>query len=148
MGTLNVQGIRNKTGEIIKGLEKMKQDITILTEMKKKGNGVEILGPYLHFYSGVSKEERAKRGVSILVKKRYKSYITTSEAVNENMIKLHMNLFGKKLCILGIYAINDIENAVVKEDFLGKLNEVIIAIGNSRVILIAGDFNSRTGEKN
>jgi hypothetical protein len=43
---LNVQGIRNKTGEIIKGLEELKQDITILMEMKKKGNGVEILGPY------------------------------------------------------------------------------------------------------
>jgi exonuclease III len=74
---LNVQGIRNKTGEIIKGLEELKQDIVILTETKKKGNGVEILGPYLHFYSGVTKEKRAKRGVSILVKKRYKRNITT-----------------------------------------------------------------------
>ena len=40
LGTLNVQGIRNKTGEIIKGLEELKQDITLLTETKKKGNGV------------------------------------------------------------------------------------------------------------
>ena len=30
-----------------------------------------------------------------------------------------MNLFGKKLCILGIYAISDDENALVKEDFFG-----------------------------
>jgi len=29
-----------------------------LTETKNKGNGVEILGPYLHFYSGVPKEKR------------------------------------------------------------------------------------------
>jgi hypothetical protein len=28
LGTLNVQGIRNKTGEIIKVLEELKQDIT------------------------------------------------------------------------------------------------------------------------
>ena len=63
------------------------------------------------------------------------------------MIKLHMNLFGKKVCILGIYAVSDDENAVVKEDFLGKLNEVIVEIGNSHEILIAGDFNSRTGKK-
>ena len=63
------------------------------------------------------------------------------------MIKLHMNLCGKKLCILGIYAISDYENVLVKEDFLGKLNEVIAEIGNSREILIAGDFNSRTGKK-
>ena len=37
----------------------MKQDITILTERKKKGNGVEILGPYLYFYSGVLKEKKS-----------------------------------------------------------------------------------------
>ena len=59
-----------------------------------------------------------------------------------------MNLFGKKLCILGIYALSDDENPLVKEDFLGKLNEVIIEIGNSRETLIAGDFNSRMGKKN
>jgi len=29
-----------------------------------------------------------------------------------------MNLFGKKLCILGIYAISDDENAAVREDLL------------------------------
>ena len=45
LGTLNVQGIRNKAGDIIKGLEELKQDIKILMEIKKKGNGVEILGP-------------------------------------------------------------------------------------------------------
>jgi hypothetical protein len=100
-------------------LEELKQGITILTETKKKGNGVEILESYLHFCSGVPKEERAKRGVSVLVKKRYKRYITNWEAINENMIKLHMNLFGEKLCILGIYAISDDENVLVKEDFLG-----------------------------
>jgi hypothetical protein len=58
-----------------------------------------------------------------------------------------MNLFGKKLCILGIYAISDDENAVVKEDLFGKLNEVIAETGNYRELLIAGDFNSRTGKK-
>ena len=47
-------------------------------------------------------------------------YISTWEALNENMIKAHMNLFGKKLCILGIYAISD-ENALVKEDIWGKI---------------------------
>ena len=121
LGMLNVQGIRNKTGEIIKGLEELRQDITILTEMKKKGNGVETLGPYLHFYSGIPKEKRAKRGVSILVKKRYERYITTWEALNENVIQIHMNLFGRKLCILEIYTISDDENALVKEDCWGEI---------------------------
>jgi exonuclease III len=54
---LNVQGIRNKTGEIITVLKELKQDITILTETKKEGNWEEILGPYLKFNSGFSKEK-------------------------------------------------------------------------------------------
>jgi len=37
------------------------------------------------------------------------------------MIKLHMDLCGKKLCILGIYAKSDDENAEVNEDFLGEI---------------------------
>ena len=144
---LNVHGIRNKTGEIIKGLGELKQDITILKETKKKGNVVETLGHYLHFYSGVPKEKRTKGRVSILVERRYKIYITMWKAINENMIKLHMNLFGKKLSILRMYAISDDEHAVVKEDFFWKLNEVIVEIGDWREILIAGDFISRTGKK-
>jgi len=34
-----------------------------------------------------------------------------------------------------------------KKIFFGKLNKVIAEIGNSREILIAGHFNSRTGKK-
>ena len=58
LGMLNVQGIRNKTGEIIKGLEELRQDITILTEMKKKGNGVETLGPYTFIVEFQKKKEQ------------------------------------------------------------------------------------------
>jgi hypothetical protein len=93
----------------------------ILTETRKEGNGMEKLGPYLHFYSGFSKEKKAKRGESILVKKRYNRYITTFGAINENMIKLHVNVFGKNLRILGIYAISDDENVLVKEDFFWEI---------------------------
>jgi hypothetical protein len=60
----------------------------------------------------VQKKKRAKRGVSILVKKKYKRYITTWEAINENIIKLHMSLLGKRLCILGIYVISDDKNVL------------------------------------
>jgi hypothetical protein len=65
--------------------------------MKKKGKGVEILGPYLHFYSGVSKEKRAKQGVSILVTKRYESYIVTWEAINEKYDKVIYEFIWKEV---------------------------------------------------
>ena len=36
MATWNVQGIRNKEQEVVKEIEKMKIDICVLTETKKK----------------------------------------------------------------------------------------------------------------
>ena len=43
LGTLNIQGIRKKQKKLSSFLEEIKQDITILIETKKKGNGLEIL---------------------------------------------------------------------------------------------------------
>jgi endonuclease/exonuclease/phosphatase family metal-dependent hydrolase len=85
--------------------------------------------------------------MSILIKKKYKNYITTWEAINENMIKLHMKLFRENLCILEIYVISEDENVLVKEYSLGKINNVKFKTGKSKEILIAGDFNSRKWRK-
>jgi hypothetical protein len=60
---------RNKLG-------KLKIDVIGLTETKQKGIGMEIVRGYVHLYSGVSKDRRAKRGVSILINKKFKKGIT------------------------------------------------------------------------
>jgi len=71
-GTWNVQGIRGKMEEITSELGKLKMDVIGLTGTKRKGTGSEILGGYVHLYSGVSRDRRAERGVSILIKKKFK----------------------------------------------------------------------------
>ena len=70
--TWNVQGCRNKMEEIIREINIMKMDVVVLTETKKKGTGSETLGNYIHLFSGVNKYERAKRGLSILINKKWK----------------------------------------------------------------------------
>jgi hypothetical protein len=62
--------------EIVKEMEQLGIDIASIMEIKKKGSGSEITGNYLHFYSGVPKENRAKRGVSLLIHKKWKYNIT------------------------------------------------------------------------
>ena len=71
-GTWNVQGIRGKMPEIASELGKLNMDVIGLTETKRKGTGVEIAWGYIHLYCGVSKDRRAERGVSILIKKNLK----------------------------------------------------------------------------
>jgi len=67
-GISNVQGIRGKVEEITSELGKLKMDVIGLTETKRKGTVSEIAGGYVHLYSGVSKDRRAERGVSTLIK--------------------------------------------------------------------------------
>jgi exonuclease III len=79
----NVQGCRNKMEEIIREVSTMKMDVIVLTETKKKGAKSETLGNYIHLFSGVKKYKRAKRGVSDLINKKWKSSIKNWESIDE-----------------------------------------------------------------
>jgi len=70
-----VQGISTKRIEVFRELERLKIDIAALTETKRKGNGIEEERNYIQIYSGVNKDQRAKCGVSLLIKKKYKKCI-------------------------------------------------------------------------
>jgi len=54
--------------EITSELGKLKMDVLGLTQTKRKSTGSEIVAGYVHLYSGVSKDRRVGRGVSILIK--------------------------------------------------------------------------------
>jgi exonuclease III len=72
IGTWNVRSIRNKISEVTKELLEMKVDVAAITESKKKEVGNRIIGEYLHFWPGVDKSKRAKSGVSLFIKTKYK----------------------------------------------------------------------------
>ncbi|XP_044753786.1 craniofacial development protein 2-like [Coccinella septempunctata] len=146
-GTWNVQGIRGKLEIVVKEIEDLKLDIITITETKKKGSGSEKVGEYVHLFSGVPKHERAKRGVSILIKNNLKSKITGWEAISENILKVNMTLYQRKITILAVYAISEDENASIKDDFFERLNEVVQNVGLNREIILMGDFNGRTGSR-
>lgn len=122
-------------------------DITVLTETKRKGQGSENLGHYDHFYSGIPKDKRAQQGVSILVRKNLRRYITSWEAVNQRIIKLNLCLCGNKITIIGVYAVSEDAPVKEKEEFYEQLSYEISVIGTAREIILLGDFNARTGRK-
>lgn len=67
--TWNVQGVRQKIDIIAAETKERKIDLVALTETKKKGKGTGFVGDFVHIFTGVSKEKRAARGVSILIRK-------------------------------------------------------------------------------
>ena len=50
-----------------------------------------------------------------MIKKKPKKYITSWEGINENIIKMNINIFGKKIAILGVCGIS--EASVMKGEF-------------------------------
>ena len=125
----------------------MKMDLIFLTETKKKGTGNETLGNYIHLFSGVKKCERAKRGISILRNKKWKSSIKNWEFIDEGILKLDMNIWGYKLTIIGTYARNEDNGDTVKDEFFANLDEEIVKFGSERQLILMGDMNGRTGRK-
>lgn len=112
IGTWNVRGINTKEQEVFSQLEKMRMDICALTETKKKGRGSERKGDYLHFYSGVEKDKRAKHGVSVAIHKRLKKYIKQIEPITDRIIKINFHKAnGKDLVIIAVYGPTDDANS-------------------------------------
>jgi hypothetical protein len=52
----------------------------------------------------VKKYERAKRGVSVLINKKWEGSIKNWESIDEMILKLDVNIWGYTLTIIGIYA--------------------------------------------
>ena len=114
---------------------------------KKKGTGSETLGNYIHLFGGMKKYERTKRGVSILINKKWKVPIKNWEAIDERILKLDMNIWGYKLTIIGIYAPNEDNGITVKDEFFANLNKEIVKSRSGRQLILMGDMNGRTGRK-
>ncbi|XP_030763567.1 craniofacial development protein 2-like [Sitophilus oryzae] len=146
--TWNVQGIRLKKDIIAAEMQKQNMYLIALTETKKKGQGTENVGEYIHLYTGVAKEKRAARGVSVLIKKSWKNKIKNWEAVNENILTINIILYGYNITIIAAYAPSEEERYSVKQDFFDKLDQLLEDFGRYREVILLGDFNGRTGRKN
>lgn len=96
-----------KIEEITREIKSLNMDIVALTETKRKGNGTQIINDYIHVFTGVAKHEREKRGVSIMIHKRHQNKITDYEAIDENIIRVNLNINQRPVTVLGIYAISD-----------------------------------------
>ncbi|XP_072400334.1 uncharacterized protein [Diabrotica undecimpunctata] len=104
-----------------------------------------MVGNYIHIFTGVPKDKRAARGVSILIKKKLKNNITDWETIDENILRVNIDIYGHKITMIAACAPSDDATINVKEDFFQKIEDILNNIGKNREIIMLGDFNSRTG---
>lgn len=146
-GTWNVQSFANKKSQVQKEVERAGLDLVVLTETKLKGKGQELSGEYVHIWSGVGRDMRARAGVSVLIKKRHKDKITHCEEISERFIRVDLNVFGRGVTVIGVYGPGNSEPTRVKEEFEEDFRLVLEKIRGSDEIIILGDFNARVGRQ-
>jgi len=115
IGTWNLQGIGEKMEKVIQEMNSINMNIVVLTKTKKKRSGTEIIGSYVHIFSGVPKHQRARRGVLIMIHKKHRRKITDFKMIeNENILRVNININQTLIIILGLYAISNDEPSTTK----------------------------------
>lgn len=119
-----------------KSLESRKQDITVLSGMKIKGNCIETKGEYMRFLRSVPKDVRVKYGLSPLIKNKFRKLVKNWEPIDGNFIKIYMSFYVHRITISGFHGVSEYENISSEDDFLNELSDLIKGIYNKREIII------------
>lgn len=72
----------------------------VLAETKKKGSVSDVIDEFGHLYSGIPKDQRAKRGVFVVLRKKFGSSITDWENIDKNLIRVNLNWMQRKGVLL------------------------------------------------
>jgi hypothetical protein len=130
--------------ELLTEIERMKIDITVVTETKKKGTGSMEIGGKIFLYSGVEKNRRAASGEGIILNQSRRKRITAYTWASDRIIKLKLKTVRNNCLIIRVYA--PVEgNKQETEDLYKQLQDCINTAGKNDYVVAAGDLNARTG---
>ena len=110
-GTWNVRSITGKEKELVEEMRKTKVKILAVTEIKKKGQGIEGLDDgFVLIYSGVPKRERARAGVACVVHTAMKAKLKSWNFVSKRILTVQIELDANPLTVT-VYEPNEDERA-------------------------------------
>ncbi|KAL3271811.1 hypothetical protein HHI36_022281 [Cryptolaemus montrouzieri] len=101
-------------------------------------------GHFVHIYSGVRKEERAKCGVSLILHIKYKKHIISWDQIIERILLVEMELKKYPVVVMVVYGPNDDAPASEKDKFYDELTRLLDCISIQKEIFLKGDINGRT----
>ena len=150
IGTWNVQTLRNdrKVQDLVDDIQNKRLSITAIQETHYKGTGTEILTTstgkkYTFYYSG---DENSRGGVGFIVQEGLK---VEYKPLSDRTSKIDALLGdGRKLTVLCTYAPTNPQcekNPTLRDQYYEELDSIIATIPSRSVLVIAGDFNAKTG---
>ena len=153
-GTLNVRGIQQEMDKIrlADDMQKYKMDILGIQETHLKGSGTEEIttsdkkGKYILFYTG--SDTHNHHGVGIVTSR---DFIPEFSKINNRTCKMDSKLTDRKITFISTYADtlkNSEKNPEIRRDYYEQLEDTVKSVSNRNMLIIAGDFNAKTGSGN
>ena len=153
IGTFNVRGIIQEIDKnrLADDMDKYNLDILGIQETHLRDNGIINItsqkgNKYTMFYNGPA--DHSHHGTAIVTKE---CMTPEFKAVNERICKLTLTIDSKtkrKLVFITGYAptlINSEKNPEIRDNFYNALEDEIRKTSNRNILIIAGDFNAKTG---
>jgi exonuclease III len=146
IGTLNVRGLKCelKLKHLAHDMQKYELDILTIQETKLKGLGIIDIGnEYELFHS--SSDNNCYYGCGIICKKDLK---VAYKPVSDRICMATIRLDTRKLVVIAAYAPtleSSEKDPSKRETFYNTLQGVISTVPKRDLLVIAGDFNAKTG---
>lgn len=127
-GCWNITSWNKHDQEVIAEMNRQNIDVCALTETKKKGKGNTKYGNYPLVYSGKRKEERAEKGVALIIHEKFEKNIEDVDYIDERILHVTLNLQEGKINIISIYAPDISKSKDIREAFLNKMQDLLTSI--------------------
>jgi len=142
--TWNIRGLGEKEEELDKILNENNIKISVITESKKKLQGMKETEHYTVIYSGVDRHVRGQSGVMIWIHKSISNKIDHYTFWNNRIIETRLKTQMGHLTILGVYALKEGRDEL-NEEFYETLQKILDKVNKNDYIILIGDMNARVG---
>jgi exonuclease III len=146
VATWNVRTLlqAGKLKELCETAERYHLDVVGVQEVRWDGKDKIRHGSWTFIYSGRD-DKRHEAGVGLLLSKRAAEALTSSDCINERLLKVRLKAGITNMSVIVGYAPTEVANIREKELFYNQLDTILGAVRRHDMCLLLGDFNARVG---
>jgi exonuclease III len=144
IGTINVGTLNNKQEEVVQMMIDKNIAIIGLAETRLKGKGRKIIhNNYELIYSGSQNSKNS--GVALIIEPSFAQHIEKTDAINERILTVTLNIKGKRTSFIQTYAPQQGKSQEEKNNFYESLEKACDHLPMDCDKVIMGDLNGHIG---